>query len=174
MITNTIIGLMTLGILLYNEFPTKTSSIILHKLQRILHCNSAVHFNFLIFLTMLLQIACLYRAYQCRNLPGYLGEATTMLYASFVTTISFSVMFPIHYFQKNELDASLVHCIVLCGNNLATLVLMYGYKVYVVVFHPRVNTQKYLSEMRMQQMRKDAGLQSSMRISSSCGKTFDE
>jgi len=154
---NTGVALLIILVLMYKTTPTKSESINLEEGQREQFCNTGPHLNILFSFSICLHLACCYRAYQCRRLPGYLNEATTMVLASFIATVSFAVMYPIYHFQKNHIDGSLVHLIVLCSNNLVILLLVYSYKICIIIFHPQKNTKRFLRQMQLQEMQKNTG-----------------
>ena len=154
LIGNTVIGALILSPLMYKTFPRKSEFIHPDDLKRIQFCNTETHFNILIMFTILLHLVCTYRAFQCRKLPGYLNEATSIVFASFIPTLSFCVMFPIAYFQKNGVDVSVVHLAVLCGNNLIIIVCIYSYKLYIIIFHPEQNTMQFLRDIRLENIKK--------------------
>lgn len=157
LLINTGIGLLTISIMIQETTPMKAELINLKKGQREQFCNTGTQLNILIAFSICLHLACLYRAYQCRKLPGYLNEATSMVYASFICTVSLGVMYPIYYFQKNPIDSQLVHLVVLSGNNLLTLLFVYSYKIYLIIFRPQQNTKRFLRQLQLQEIQKNTG-----------------
>ena len=149
-VINTFLGLSILAILLYRKLPEVLSTLNIEQKQQIFYCDNNLHFSVLIAYTICLHLACSYRAYQYRNLPGYLSEATSIAIGSFAVTISFTVMYPISHFQKNQLDVSVVQILFVAGNNLLIYLFMYGYKMYLIIFQPRKNTKVYFRRLQMQ------------------------
>ena len=123
-----------------------------------------LHFSVLIAYTISLHLACSYRAYQYRNLPGYLSEATSIAIGSFAVTISFTVMYPISHFQKNQLDVSVVQILFVAGNNLLIYLFMYGYKVYLIIFRPMKNTKYYARKLQIQAVKERTGRTTSFLV----------
>ena len=125
------------------------------KMQRIFYCNTIIHENIVVVFLMIFQMFCSVQAYKCRNLPGTMNDAMSMFYSILITTISFGVSFPIAYF-RGQMDKEFVRVIVLIINNMTTLLLLYGKKCFIIVFHPEKNTKVYFNQKRIKQ----AGLQS--------------
>ena len=52
-------------------------------------------------------------------------------------------MFPIRYFQENALSKEVVHLVAVVGNNLILLLMMYGKRIYVILFNSEINTKEH-------------------------------
>ena len=102
---------------------------------------------------MSLQIACLVTAYRGRNLPSVFNESMSMVYSSFITTITTGVMFVVQVFQKDPLVAPFVTWIVLSMNTSTYLLFLYANKAYIMLFQKKKNTVRYIQEKTFDAMR---------------------
>ena len=112
--------------------------------------------NIQIGFSICLQMVCIYEAYHCRRLPSYLSEVMSILYLSFLTTISILASFPMYYFQSDISARETVHLVALMLNSLAVLVFMYALKAYTIVFKPHLNTKDYFQSKRVKSAFRDA------------------
>ena len=100
----------------------------------------------------MLQLGSFIQAFRCRNLPNHLNEAMNIVYASFTVTVSFVVMFPICHFQENQEDCETAQMLVLIGNSLVLLLMMYGKKVFIMLLRPQKNTRQYFRRKQMEEL----------------------
>ena len=83
--------------------PQIVSTLDVVKMLRIHYCNTGYHENFVVGFLTFLQMICLIQAFRGRNLPDAMSVSMPMLYAVFISTMSFAVSFPI-VFSFNESD----------------------------------------------------------------------
>jgi len=146
---NVLVGLLIVFTMMENE-PSKVGhSLDFYLKIRYQFCLSQWHSNVINFLSLFIQLGCMVQAFRCRSLPDHLNEAMSILYLSFFTVVSGTILFPIYHFQKNEIDASMVHLIVFQSNNLITLLLLYCKKTYIILFRQHLNTTQYFRQQQM-------------------------
>ena len=97
-----------------------------------------------------LQIACFVPAYKGRILPTAFNEAMVMVYVSFSMVFASLVVFPIQIFQKDPNDKYLVVMIASHCSALIQLALIYGTKVYIMLFQAHKNTKEYFRRQTME------------------------
>ena len=105
---------------------------------------------------MILQIACLVTAYRGRNLPSVFNESMSMVYSSFITTITTGVMFVVQVFQKDPLMAPLITWIVLSMNTFTYLIFLYAKKAYIMLFQKKKNTVQYIQKKTFDAIRESS------------------
>ena len=149
---NIVIGLLLIAVMWQNNFPSVIEDRRKSNLKNFMHCNCGSTDNTLIIFMVIMHLGCFAQAFRSRNLPSHLNETMTIMYASLIATVAFSVMFPIYYSKKSKENAELVHVLVLAGNNLILLFMLYGKKVYNMVLHPERNTKEYFRRMQMEQI----------------------
>jgi len=120
--------------------------------SRILYCSTGFHTNIVIVYLLCVQITCMFQAYRCRTLSGYLNGVTSVIYTSFVTSLVFTVQFPIYYFQKSVHSREQVQFAAMTTNSLVVLVLIYTKKVFVMVFRRSKNTPVYYQRKSLKVM----------------------
>ena len=119
---------------------------------RVHYCNTGYHENILISFITLLQMLCLIQAYRGRHLPGPMNSAMSLLYSILIATINFLISFPITAFL-DQVDKIFARLIVLIINCIIIVLLLYGYKCYLILFKPKKNTREYFAMKRIEAMR---------------------
>ena len=117
--------------------------------QKITYCDSSLHIHAQIIYFMALQFLALFKAFQGRKLPSILNDAITIIYATFISTIIYSVMFPIYFFQEKKVNGVKVHWLCLLLSNFMFMVIFYGNRMRIVLFNPNKNTKVYYRAMMM-------------------------
>lgn len=145
-----LIGALMLIIFLQQVHPAAVH----HKLNfktmlRLEYCSNEGHLNVFNAFLIVIQLACMIQAFRCRKVPDHLNEVTSILYLSFITTVSSTILYPIYFFQKNRLDASLVHFSIFTCNNGFILCLLYSRNVFVLLFRPHLNTTHHFRQQQM-------------------------
>jgi len=150
--TNTALFVVTV----YHRKPKVLSQRNTVKLEHEIMCDIDVHFNIATVFTILMYCAGCLQAYRGRNLPSLFYEAMTMVYMSFISVLTLSVIIPIHHFQKTGIGKMTVQWVGMATHHLAVMLLLYGKKVFIVLFKPERNTKEYFRERTFEQMQKDA------------------
>ena len=79
-------------------------------------------------------------------MPSFLHQPLTLVYVSFVSIVTLSIMFPIHYFQKHNNGKLFTHWIILTVHYTMLVLIMYSKRVYVLLFKPDLNKAERLRE----------------------------
>lgn len=124
--------------------------------RKFMYCNTSFHIHAQVVYFISLLIFALIRAFQGRKIPTILNDAMSIIYATFTVSIVYAIMFPIYFFQRNELDGAKVHWFCLLLSNFLFMVIFYGTKVNVILFHPGRNTKAYYRVMMMSNAKKMA------------------
>jgi len=122
------------------------------KLIRIWSCNTGFYIQFQVAFMIFIQLFCFVQAFRARNVPGVYSEAWTILYASFSVFLGFTVFFPVYIFHhKKRLlhEENMAIVLVLVLNFCLLLFVMYGNKVYVILFKAKKNSKSYFREQIM-------------------------
>ena len=114
------------------------------------YCDSNLHMSIQLTFQICLQIACFVPGYKGRNLPSVFNEAMVIVYVSFSMVCTSLVVFPIQFFQKDPNDKYLVEMVASHCISLVQLVLIYGTKVYIMLFQPHKNTKEYFRRQTME------------------------
>ena len=140
----------------YHRKPEVVSKRNLAMLENEIMCDIGIHFNITTVFTILMYCACFVQAYRGRNLPSLFYEAMTMVYMSFIAVLTLSVTIPIHHFQKTGIGMMTVQWVGMATHHLTVMFLLYGKKVFVVLFKPETNTKEYFRERTFEQMQKES------------------
>lgn len=166
--SNVLLFLLISNAILSITFVIKPASVgfdlIKEDLHREYYCNTDIHIQAQFILSIVFQLLCLIPAYKSRSLPDVFSEAMSILYTSFITTFSFLMVFPIYYFQQNRVDKTVAMYVGLLVNNGFILLLLYGKRIYMIIFHSHKNTIEHFREKSFQSMRSRA--ESSIPITS--------
>jgi len=68
----------------------------------------------------------------------------SIVYSVFITVVVSTTMFPIYAFQENEADKVTVRCFVLAISHLLPVIILYGKRVFVVLFQKKKNSKEYI------------------------------
>ena len=121
-------------------------------LQVLRCCNTDFHLNIGIVFSIFLYIVCFVQAYRGRHMPSFLYQPLMLVYVSFVSILTLSIMFPIHFFQKHSNGKLVTHWAILTVHYTMLLILMYSKKAYRMVFKPEFNKSERLREQTFEAM----------------------
>ena len=108
------------------------------------YCNTEDYINIQLGYLILLQLFTALQAFRCRNLPGPFNEGMPIVYSTLLVIATYSVTFPIYYFQYMESMKSNVHFISLSVASLFPMLILYGKRLFIVVFKKSKNTKNYV------------------------------
>ena len=93
-------------------------------------------------------------AFKARRLPSYFKETTHVIYSSFTSVVSLSGLMAIYFTQRKMLAKEMVLMVFVNAVNLMHFLLIYSYKVFVIVFRPQQNTVATFNAKRQMKMQK--------------------
>lgn len=93
-------------------------------------------------------------AFRARLLPSYFKETTHVIYSSFTSIVSLSGLMAIYFTQRKMLAKEMVLMVFVNAMNLMHFLLIYLYKVLVIVYHPQQNTVEAFNAMRQSKLQK--------------------
>ena len=109
------------------------------------HCNTEDFINIQLGYSMVLQLYTAFQAFKCRSLPGPFNEAMSIVYSTLIVIVFYSVTFPIYYFlQRIPSTQSTVHFISLTVASLFPMMILYGNKLFIVIFRKKKNSKEYI------------------------------
>ena len=93
-------------------------------------------------------------AFKARRLPSHFKETTHVIYSSFTSVVSLSGLMAIYFTQRKMLAKEMVLMVFVIAVNLMHFLLIYSYKVFVIVFRPQQNTVQAFNAMRQANLQK--------------------
>ena len=109
------------------------------------YCNTEEYINIQFGYSMILQLYTAFQAFKCRSLPGPFNEAMSIVYSTLIVIVTYSASFPIYYFlDRIPSTQSNVHFTSLSVASLLPMLILYGYKLFVVIFRTKKNTKEYI------------------------------
>ena len=89
-----------------------------------------------------------------RKLPSQFRETNHVIYSSFISMVLIFSMVGIFLSRKYHTDKEIVVLVVTVLLNSVHFSLLYFYKVYVILFKPRLNSRDFVKQRRLNQMMK--------------------
>ena len=90
------------------------------------------------------------QGFRARNLPSRFQETNHAIYSSFISSVVFIAATPVFFTQESLVDRSFLILLVTIIFNATHFVLLYGYKMFVMVFRPHLNTKEAINKHRLQ------------------------
>ena len=131
---------------------------------RHLYCNNLSHIHTQLVYVLVLSIICLVQAFRGRNLPVRFNESKRTTYSMLITALILGITFPISMNQVDKKNQNLVILISVSIINALQLVVMYSYKLYIVLFQPKKNTKQAFQLSMMRNAEKNVAMKLKARI----------
>ena len=136
---------LTASILWYLFKPLK-SKIVINKASLSYHVNCVTNNTITFFIVLcyvfLLALASGYIAFRARKLPENFNEANFICLSMFTACILWLVYVPLH-FSLEAVSAVVAFLLVNYVNALAILLILYAYRLYIVLIYPNMNSPEY-------------------------------
>ncbi|XP_066912451.1 metabotropic glutamate receptor 3-like [Clytia hemisphaerica] len=132
----------------YGHMPDVILHISKEEMGFIYHCGS--HENIVLYcivgFIIFLSLASGFMAFRARRLPSNFKEAQYIWLAMFISCLAWITMFPLYITQTQS-----VKPLVLIGVNGAStvcmLLVLYGYKIHIILFQPHLNSTEHFSKL---------------------------
>ena len=118
-------------------------------------CNLHSYHTVVFLYIELLLLACIVQSYRARKLPTSFNEAKYITAAVACTEV-FILSYMIGGFNQNNF---LIEYTFLWFANICTVLLMYGYKTFIILFRPHKNSAQYINRQLMENSSKKANHQ---------------
>ena len=151
-----IIGLGILCINLQNTIPDVILFISNTKMVRERYCNSNDHIVILFVYFNVLLIMNATQAFRARRLPENLKETRVIGLSSILMICLMGIMTWLYFCETNYYKKRLLIFFTICSSNLINFFLLYGYKVYIMIFLPEINTKQHFNICVTRRISKDS------------------
>ena len=119
-----------------------------------MNCNNngdiIVHLSFVSILVLANGI----QAVRSRKLPSHFKETTHVIYSSFISIMVLGAVAAIYFLQKKSTTKNLVLAFSILILNTIHFVLIYSYKLYIMIFKPELNTKATFNKKRQSKFNK--------------------
>ena len=85
-----------------------------------------------------------------RNLPSQFRETNHVIYSSFISIIVIFAASAIYFSQQHKVERLMVVCVVTIILNSVHFVLLYTYKMFIILFKSHLNTRRAVNQQRLQ------------------------
>ena len=122
---------------------------------REIYCDLSTNFYVDLALIMTLTLVCSIQAFLARSLPANYNEMKYIFLGMFTSSVLLCLSVPLHISYSTTGNQILVESVVVYVINIALLTIMYGYKIYIILFQKEKNTLKTFRERTANHMMKD-------------------
>ena len=120
------------------------------------HCNTDNHiiaqFGFIFILSLLNSV----EAIRARHLPQSFKETRIIILASLLSTVIVGNVIWLSFFQKNYYWKTIFIFYAIFLLNSINFIILYAYKVYIILYLPHLNTKKFFNKCVMKKIEKQA------------------
>ena len=92
------------------------------------------------------------QGFRGRNFPSIYRETNHVIYSSFISVVVFVAVTVAYFTNEKMLNRSFLVLIVMVVVNTTHFVLLYGYKMFVMLFRQHQNTKQALAKKRLQKI----------------------
>ncbi|XP_066923398.1 uncharacterized protein [Clytia hemisphaerica] len=103
-------------------------------------CRNNDHYVIQLIYAMFIIIANGVQAFKARHLPSHFKETNHSIYSSFVSVILLAIVSGLYYVPQSPSKKNTLIFFSILGLNLLNFVLIYVYKMYVIIYRPERNT----------------------------------
>lgn len=106
-------------------------------------CTTDLNLFIQLILIIGVSLLCVLNGIRARNLPACYNETQFISFAMMTSSLSLLILFPLYYSAANYQSKSIILSLCLMLGNTAILLIIFGYKLYVIYFVPEKNTTNY-------------------------------
>ena len=92
------------------------------------------------------------QGFRARKLPSRFQEANHVIYSSFISTVVFVAATVVYFSQQSMVDRSFIVLLVTILYNATHFLLLYGYKMFIMIFRPYMNTREAFNRIQLEEM----------------------
>ena len=116
------------------------------------YCSNDTTISAQLFMAAVLSICNGIQGFRARGLPSQFRETNHVIYSSFISSVAFIAATTVYLASKKLVDRSFIILLITLIFNATHFLLLYGYKVIVMVFQPHKNTKGAVAKKRLQKM----------------------
>ena len=146
-----------------HQYPTKRQSVsnqsvtIATKyhdasLNKELYCSNGTMIYAQLLMATVLSVCNGVQGFRARNFPSIYRETNHVIYSSFVSVVVFVAVTVAYLPNKKMLNRSFLVLLTIVVLSTTHFMLLYGYKMFVMVFKPHRNTKQAVAKKRLQKL----------------------
>ena len=156
LILSIIISIVFSVICFQNKPPAVLTMLHEDSMKREMYCNTNWHVLIQILYITILLLCCSFQGFRARNLPANFKETQFLTFSSLLSAVSIIVCCVIYFSQTEEhLKTFIIACSVVIIL-LVNLLMLYGVKVFVILFKSHLNSTAVARDQIMTKMSKKA------------------
>ena len=113
------------------------------------YCSNDIMVYIQLFIAAALSLCNGIQGFRARKLPSRFQETNHVIYSSFISTVVFVAATAAYFSRKSMVDRSFIVLLVTTIYNSVHFVLLYGYKLFIVIFRPHLNTKEAFTKKRL-------------------------
>ena len=115
---------------------------------KVVTCNNDTHTIIQLFFVLLIILTNGIQAIRARGLPSYFKETTHVIYSSFISVVLLIAATGIYFAQKGLVTKDKILVLSIQTLNILNFLLVYSYKLYIIMFKPNKNTTAAFNQKR--------------------------
>ena len=116
------------------------------------YCSNNIMIYLQLLLAVVLSICNGFQGFRARKLPSRFRETNHVIYSSFVSTVVFVASTAAYFSQKSMIDRSFIVLLVTTIYNATHFLLLYGYKLFIIILRPHLNTKEAFNRIRLEEI----------------------
>ena len=137
-----IIQIAITGLTYFTALPKINSTLDKTLFTREIYCANENHIQVQLGFIIIISIVCLVQAFRGRNLPFYFNESKRTTYSMLVSILILVICFPILLQSRLNNENRIIAIFAVILTNMLQLIVMYSYKMFVIIFRSETNTKQ--------------------------------
>ena len=126
------------------------------KYKKYVNCNTKSLYYIQILYAVILALFCGVQAFRGRKLPQNYNEARFIAVAMFAAIVVLVISIPLYESRPGEPERAVIVSMITISTNCLIMIIMYGYKIWIILARPDQNSQNAFHEIRLRNVKQDA------------------
>ena len=144
--------LVTEAVLLVGAYLIKPFDVVeenFTKYKKYMNCNTKSLLYIQILYVVILALFCGVQAFRGRKLPHNYNETRFIAVAMFAAIVVLVISIPLYESRPGEPERAVIVTTITISTNCFIMIIMYGYKIWIILARPDQNTQEVFDESRL-------------------------
>ena len=116
------------------------------------YCSNSIMIYIQLFIAAVLSLCNGLQGFRARKLPSRFQETNHVIYSSFISSVVFVAATASYFSQRSMINRSFIILFVSVVYNMTHFLLLYGYKLFIVLFRPQLNTKESVNKKRLERI----------------------